>query len=50
MTLNRLAKEGRARRAGHVWFPVQGLQMEDDGAISFKGSSLGLVTAKSPFC
>ena len=33
MTLNRLAKEGRARRAGQVWFPVQqGLQTEDDGA------------------
>src|SRR5271157_38509 len=36
MTLNRLAKEGRARRAGQVWFPVQqGLQTEDDGAITF---------------
>ena len=36
MTLNRLAKEGRARRDGHVWFPVQqGLEMEDDGAITF---------------
>jgi len=35
MTLNRLAKEGRARRAGQVWFPVQqGLQTEDDGAIT----------------
>ena len=36
MTLNRLAKEGRARRAGQVWFPVQQrLQTEDDGAITF---------------
>jgi hypothetical protein len=36
MTLNRLAKDGRARRAGQVWFPVQqGLQTEDDGAITF---------------
>ena len=36
MTLNRLAKEGRARRDGQVWFPVQqGLEMEDDGAITF---------------
>ena len=36
MTLNRLAKEGRARRAGQVWFPVQQrLQAEDDGAITF---------------
>jgi hypothetical protein len=34
MTLNRLAKEGRARRAGQVWFRVrQGLQMEDVGSI-----------------
>ena len=36
MTLNRLAKEGRARRAGQVWFRVQqGLQTEDVGAIAF---------------
>ena len=36
MTLNRLAKEGRARRAGQVWFQVrQGLQMEDVGSIAF---------------
>jgi hypothetical protein len=36
MTLNRLAKEGRARRAGQVWFRVrQGLQMEDVGPITF---------------
>ena len=36
MTLNRLAKEGRARRAGRVWFRVrQGLQMEDVGPIAF---------------
>jgi hypothetical protein len=36
MTLNRLAKEGRARRAGRVWFRVrQGLQMEDIGPIAF---------------
>ena len=36
MTLNRLSKEGRARRAGQVWFPVQQrLQTEDDGAITF---------------
>jgi hypothetical protein len=36
MTLTRLAKEGRARRAGHVWFQVrQGLQMEDVGSIAF---------------
>jgi hypothetical protein len=36
MTLNRLAKEGRARRAGQVWFRVrQGLQMEDVGPIAF---------------
>jgi hypothetical protein len=35
MTLNRLAKEGRARRAGRVWFRVrQGLQTEDVGAIT----------------
>jgi hypothetical protein len=34
MTLNRLAKQGRARRAGQVWFRVrQGLQMEDVGPI-----------------
>jgi hypothetical protein len=34
MTLNRLAKQGRAHRAGQVWFPVQqGLQMEDVGPI-----------------
>ena len=33
MTLNRLAKEGRARRDGQVWFPFQrGVEMEDDGA------------------
>jgi hypothetical protein len=38
MTLNRLAKEGRARRAGHVWFQVrQGLQVEDVGPIAFLG-------------
>ena len=35
MTLNRLAKEGRARRAGQVWFHSSGLQTEDDGAITF---------------
>ena len=36
ITLNRLAQEGRARRAGHVWFRVrQGLQMEDVGSIAF---------------
>ena len=36
MTLTRLAKEGRARRAGQVWFQVrQGLQMEDVGTIAF---------------
>jgi hypothetical protein len=36
MTLNRLAKEGRARRAGQIWFRVrQGLQMEDAGSIAF---------------
>jgi hypothetical protein len=36
MTLNHLAKEGRARRAGRVWFRVrQGLQMEDVGPIAF---------------
>jgi hypothetical protein len=36
MALNRLAKEGRARRAGQVWFRVrQGLQMEDVGPIAF---------------
>ena len=36
MTLNRLVKEGRARRAGQVWFRVQqGLQVEDVGAIAF---------------
>jgi hypothetical protein len=36
MALNRLAKEGRARRAGQVWFRVrQGLQMEDVGSIAF---------------
>jgi hypothetical protein len=36
MALNRLAKEGRARRAGQVWFRVrQGLQMEDGGSIAF---------------
>jgi len=35
MTLNRLAKEGRARRAGRVWFRVrQGLQTEDVLAIT----------------
>ena len=35
MTLNRLAKEGRARRAGRVWFRVrQGLQTEDVGAVT----------------
>jgi hypothetical protein len=35
MTLNRLAKEGRARRAGQIWFRVrQGLQMEDVGSIA----------------
>jgi hypothetical protein len=34
--LNRLAEEGRARRAGQVWFRVrQGLQMEDVGPIAF---------------
>jgi hypothetical protein len=36
MALNRLAKEGRARRAGQVWFQVrQGLQVEDVGSIAF---------------
>jgi hypothetical protein len=36
MTLNRLARQGRARRAGQVWFRVrQGLQMEDVGPIAF---------------
>ena len=36
MTLNRLAKEGRARRAARVWFRVrQGLQMEEVGPIAF---------------
>ena len=36
MTLNRLAKEGRARRAGRVWFRFrQGLQNEDVGPIRF---------------
>jgi hypothetical protein len=36
MTLNRLAKEERARRAGQIWFRVrQGLQMEDAGSIAF---------------
>ena len=35
MTLNRLAKEGRARREGRVWFRIQqGLEMED-GATRF---------------
>ena len=37
MTLNRLAKQGRARRTGQVWFQVrQGLQ-EDVGSIAFLG-------------
>jgi len=36
MTLNRLAKEGRARREGRVWFRIQqGLEMEDDGGTTF---------------
>ena len=36
MALNRLAKEGRARRAGRVWFRFrQGLQNEDVGPIRF---------------
>ena len=36
MTLNRLTKEGRARRAGQVWFRVQqGLHTEDVGPIAF---------------
>ena len=36
MALNRLAKQGRARRAGQVWFRVrQGLQTEDGGSIAF---------------
>ena len=36
MTLNRLARQGHARRAGRVWFRVrQGLQMEDVGPIAF---------------
>jgi hypothetical protein len=36
MTLNRLAKQGHARRAGRVWYRVrQGPQMEDMGPIAF---------------
>jgi hypothetical protein len=38
MALNRLAKKGRARLAGQVWFQVrQGLQVEDVGSIAFLG-------------
>ena len=34
--LNRLAKEGRARRTGQVWFRVQqGLHTEDVGPTAF---------------
>ena len=34
MTLNRLAKEGRARRAGRVWFPVQQRLQTDNELVS----------------
>ena len=34
MTLNRLAKEGRARRAGRVWFPVQQRLLTDNELVS----------------
>ena len=36
MTLNRLAKQGLARRDGHVWFAVQqGVEMVNDGRITY---------------
>ena len=32
MTLNRLAKQGLARRKGHVWFPVgRSFELEEGG-------------------
>jgi hypothetical protein len=44
MTLNRLAKQGHARRAGQVWFRVrQGLQMEDVGLIVKGPGAFGLM-------